>query len=200
MKKVLIMGATGRTGSEVVNRLLPNEEVCMTLFVRNPAKVTVDNPRVTVVQGDMTDKDKVKEVMRGQEILISCLEGYKEMQGFAENILAGLPDSGLRRIIWQTGMGIHGEVKGISGFMLKQFAKQYPGYVKAADMIMESGAEYTLLRCGSLTEANDESYTITHEGDRINNKPVSRKAVAAIIAKMIDDENFGRNESLGVTG
>jgi len=200
MKSVLVLGATGRTGTEVVNQLLPNKNVRLTLFVRNPAKVTVNSPRIVVVQGDMTDKNKVKEVMKGQEIIVSCLEGYKEMQGFAENILAGLPNSEVRRIIWQTGMGIHGEVKGINGFMLKQFAKQYPGYVKAADMIMESGAEYTLLRCGSLTEANDESYTITHEGDRINNKPVSRKAVAAIIAKMIDDENFGRNESLGVTG
>jgi len=200
VKQVLVLGATGRTGSQVVARLLSCEDVHQTLFVRSPEKVTVKSELVTVVCGDMNDAEGVKNVMKGQDIIISCLEGYLEMQGFAENIIAGLPTSSVRRIIWLTGMGIHGEVPGINGLMLRMMAKKYPAYVKGADLIMESGVDYTLLRASQLTMTENMSVTLTHEGERINGKAVSRKAVANVMAKMAIDEDFGRNESLGITG
>lgn len=50
------------------------------------------------------------------------------MLSMAKNIVTALNGSTVSRIIWITGMGIHGEITGLAGLMLKQFAKKRPEY------------------------------------------------------------------------
>ena len=58
----------------------------------------------------------------------------------AKNIVAALGDTGVKRIIWITGIGIHHEIKGVHGIMLNQLAKKIPEYIQATDTIAASSA------------------------------------------------------------
>jgi len=56
-----------------------------------------------------------------------------------------MKENNVKRIIWMTGMGIHHEVPGPIKEILEKLVMSQPHYVKAADTIMNSGLDYTLL-------------------------------------------------------
>ena len=57
--KVLIFGATGTIGHELVKQALEQGHV-VTAFARNPAKVDLEHPNLTVAQGDVMDQAAVE--------------------------------------------------------------------------------------------------------------------------------------------
>ncbi|MBK8129267.1 MAG: NAD(P)H-binding protein [bacterium] len=70
--KITIFGSTGGTGKELVNQALAaGREV--TVYVRNPAKLTGLQDRVMVVQGNLEDRDAIGEAVAGAEAVISAL-------------------------------------------------------------------------------------------------------------------------------
>lgn len=66
--KVLVIGATGRTGRHAVRRLLARGDE-VTAFARNPSAVTEISDRLRVVQGDARDPDSIDRAVRGQDAL-----------------------------------------------------------------------------------------------------------------------------------
>ena len=73
--RVLIVGATGGTGRQLVAQAL-ERGFAVTALVRNPSKLRVDHPQLTVIQGDVLDYASVEVAIRGQEAVVSAL-GHK---------------------------------------------------------------------------------------------------------------------------
>lgn len=196
MKKVVLFGAAGYTG-KYITRLL-KDKVSLTAFVRNPKKFDgMDIRGVNVVQGDALVYADVKKAMEGQDILLCSLEG--DVLSMAENIVRALNETSIKRIIWITGMGIHHEIKGARGIMLNMYAKKRPEYIEAADLIANSKACTTLLRCPGIQDGDNEEYALTTEDEQPLNKSVDRAAIARCMLDLIEDEKLGVNESLGIT-
>lgn len=81
--------------------------------------------------------------------------------------------------------------------MWRGYATMYPDYIKAVDLISDSGIAYTLIRTADLTEFGDESYHLHREGEKAHSRYVSRAAVAALLSRIIlSDDRFGLNESI----
>lgn len=75
-----------------------------------------------------------------------------------------------------------------------------PEYVQAADAIVDSEIDYSLIRCAALTDEDDIVYHITQEGESIRNESVTRKAVARFIADIITGKYpIESNSSFGIT-
>lgn len=68
-----------------------------------------------------------------------------------------------------------------------------------ADTVSASSAVTTLLRCPGIRDGENETYTLTKEGEKPVCWVVDRAAVARCMADMIADETLGANESLGIT-
>ena len=198
MKKVVIFGAAGHTDKYITRKIRSMEDVEVTAFVRNPAKFSANEIEgVTVVQSDALNADDVKRAMEGQDILLCSLEG--DVLTMAKNIIDALPPTSVRRIVWITGMGIHGEIKGPRGVMLGLLAKQRPEYVKAADAIAASRVPATLLRCPGIQNGENTGYCLTQESEQPAKRNVDRAAIAQFMADVVTDEALGANESLGIT-
>ena len=198
MKKVVIFGAAGHTGKYLTRKMQKTEDIELTVFVRNPAKFgDMDMTDVHIIQGDALNVEDVRRAMDGQDILLCSLEG--DVLTMAKNIVLALDATGVKRIIWITGMGIHHEIKGVRGMMLNQLAKQRPDYIEAADTVAASSAVTTLLRCPGIQDGDNEVYELTNEGIQPSHRNVDRAAIAQCIADMIKDETLGTNESLGIT-
>jgi hypothetical protein len=200
MKKVVIFGAAGLTGKYITRKMQSEQNIEVSAFVRNPLKFdNMDVSDVNIIKGDALNLNDVKMAMDNQDIVICSLEG--DVLTMAKNIVTALPKTTVKRIIWITGMGIHGEIKGFRGFVLKQLAKSRPEYIKAADTIAASTAVTTLLRCGGIKDGNNEKYRLTKEGEqpRGMGMGVDRAAIAKCIADMIVDDTLGKNDSLGIT-
>ena len=68
-----------------------------------------------------------------------------------------------------------------------------------AGTVAASSAVTTLLRCPGIRDGENETYTLTKEGERPVYWVVDRAAIARCMADMIADETLGANESLGIT-
>ncbi len=68
-----------------------------------------------------------------------------------------------------------------------------------ADTVSASSAVTTLLRCPGIRDGENETYTLTKEGEKPVCWVVERAAIARCMADMIADETLGANESLGIT-
>lgn len=198
MKKVVIFGAAGHTDKYLTRKMQKTKDIELSVFVRNPAKFgDMDMTGVNIIQGDALNADDVQRAMEGQEILLCSLEG--DVLTMAKNIVSALGKSGVKRIIWIAGMGIHHEISGLRGVMLNQLAKKRPEYIEAADTIAASSAVTTLLRCPGIQNGDNEIYELTKEGVQPSHRNVDRAAIAQCMADMIADETLGASESLGIT-
>ena len=198
MKKVVIFGAAGHTGKYITKKMQAEQDIALSVFVRNPAKFEdMDLTGMNVMQGDALNVEDVKRAMDGQDVLLCSLEG--DVLTMAKNIVAALETTSVKRIIWITGMGIHHEITGVRGIMLNMLAKQRPEYIEAADLIAGSSVVTTLLRCPGIKDGENTKYFLTKEGVQPAHKDIERAGIAQCMYDMIQDETLGANESLGIT-
>jgi putative NADH-flavin reductase len=70
--KLLVLGATGGTGSRLVEQALQQGHV-VTAFARDPAKIHLKHDNLRVVTGDVLDRASVDAAVDGQEGVLSAL-------------------------------------------------------------------------------------------------------------------------------
>ena len=76
--KVVVFGASGKTGKEIVEQALAQDHE-VTAFVREPSRMTLENEtmsmgdRLRLVSGDVFDFSAVKQAVQGQEAVICSL-------------------------------------------------------------------------------------------------------------------------------
>lgn len=64
---IIIFGATGRTGKELLQRAL-DEGHTVTAFVRNPSKLGISDSKLKVVQGEVTRYTDVDHVLKKKNL------------------------------------------------------------------------------------------------------------------------------------
>lgn len=99
-KKILVAGATGRTGSAIVEALL-QEEANVSALVRNKNKASERFPSIEVFEGDVTKYESITKAMQDTSFVI-CATGAKN---FLLNPLTPyLTDcQGKHVILWRLG-------------------------------------------------------------------------------------------------
>lgn len=196
MKKILVLGATGRIG-KILLPMLESRKNSVTAYVRDPKKaIGAEFKHVSVIQGDVLDTERLSESMKEKDVVIAVLSG--ELLMYAKSIAIALQKSRPGRILWVTGMGIHHEVPGEVGKLLDELCKKMPEYVQAADRIADSGTPYTLIRAAHLTNGTNDEYFVQEEGQPLHANSVDRIAVARFMADLVKND-CGINKSLGVT-
>jgi putative NADH-flavin reductase len=70
--KVVIFGATGRTGKHLIEQALAQGHF-VTAFARSPSKLSMSHEQLRVVQGDVLDAASVEKAVEGQEAVLCAL-------------------------------------------------------------------------------------------------------------------------------
>ena len=70
--KLLVFGATGGTGSRLVQQALEQGHV-VTAFARDPTKMRLSHDNLRVVRGDVLNRDSVAAAVAGQDGVLSAL-------------------------------------------------------------------------------------------------------------------------------
>ena len=159
--RVLIIGATGGTGRHLVSQAL-DLGYAVTALVRNPARLQVHHPRLTVVPGDVLDPASVDAAMRGQEAVL-CALGHKRwfqptriLSEGTRNILKSMETHRVPRLVCETSLGI-GDSAGRMGLYYTFFVIPLilPFYfwdkTRQERLIAASGVEWVIVRPGVLT-------------------------------------------------
>jgi Putative NADH-flavin reductase len=71
MKNIAIIGASGFVGSVLLKEALDRGHK-VTAIVRNPEKIKLNHPNLTIKQGDVMIADTVEELIKGCDTVISA--------------------------------------------------------------------------------------------------------------------------------
>ncbi len=106
--KVVVFGATGTIGTYLVEQLLAAGHA-VTAFGRDPSRLSVSDRQLAFVQGDvLSDQDRVRAAVTGQDAVLVALGGGLRGRVRAEgthSIVAAMKEVGTRRLVCQTTLG-----------------------------------------------------------------------------------------------
>ncbi|HET7767408.1 MAG TPA: SDR family oxidoreductase [Chloroflexota bacterium] len=191
--KVVVFGASGKTGREIVKQgLQGGHEV--TAFVRDPAKLDITHERLRAAKGDVRDAAAVAEAVAGQDVVLSALgpakPDFNTMTLGMKNVLAGMKQHGVRRLVTLTGAGVPdpndrpGPFNHFIVFLLKRLS---PGVLEdslgGVERVRASDVDWTVVRVGRL---NDGPQTGNVQVGWVGTGPkpfISRADVAAFMLR-----------------
>jgi putative NADH-flavin reductase len=210
--KLLIFGATGGTGSQVVQQAL-EKGFQVTAFVRSPEKITVSNRLLKVVKGDVLQQSSIDLIMPGHDAVICCIgapptkAGVQRSEG-TNNILRSMEKFGIKRFVCQASLGYDDSAvilkntpfvfrKIIVPLLLK---KTFEEHSKQEKIIRQSNTSWTIVRPGSLT--NGKLTAQYYQGDDYTNDiwkvKISRADVAHFLVGQVTDERY-MHRAVGVS-
>jgi putative NADH-flavin reductase len=108
--RVLIFGATGGTGRQLVEQALGRGHR-VTAFVRNPAKLAITHKDLSIAKGDVLDNAAVEAAVRGQDAVLSALGAdtlgrTTMLSEGTKHILGAMEKFGVRRLVVETSLGV----------------------------------------------------------------------------------------------
>lgn len=209
--RVLIVGATGGTGRKLVGLAL-ERGYAVTAFVRDPLRVGVNHPQLTVIQGDVLDAESLEIAMRGQDAVLSAL-GHKQfffpariLSEGTRNIVRTMERHGVRRLVCETSLGI-GDSAGRMGLYYTFFVIPLilPLYfwdkTRQERIIAGSDLDWVIVRPGALT--NGEERNRYRHGRRVGSflrtVRISRADVADFMLNQLTSDTYLRTAA-GVAG
>jgi putative NADH-flavin reductase len=202
--RILIIGATGGTGRQLVAQALERGYM-VTALVRVPSRVQVNHPQLKVLPGDVLDYASVEAAMRGQEAVVSAL-GHKRffypthiLSEGTKNILKAMETQGVMRLVCQTSLGI-GDSAGRMGLYYTLFTIPVvlPFYfwdkTRQEQTIAESNVEWVIVRPGVLTNAGKRGryHHGRHVGSFFGTVRISRADVANFMLDQLTSDMFLR--------
>jgi putative NADH-flavin reductase len=162
--KILILGATGATGYQVLNQALEaGHEICV--YVRNPKKLENYFGKVEIIQGELSDEKKLGEAVKNKDAVISTL-GYKKLWDKSlfisktiEIVLKAMSQNGVNKLVYESASGIGGNhsVKNpILRTVLRIFrvANPFIDHNRTEKIIKQSNVNWTIIRPGMLTNGH----------------------------------------------
>jgi putative NADH-flavin reductase len=206
-KKLLILGATGGTGQQLVTQALDaGHEV--TTFARSSAKVTVQHPRLRLVIGNVTSNGSaLADAMRGHDAVISALgigmslkpDGL--IQRSVPAILSAMETHRVRRLIFTSAIGVGGTFRDaplFSRVMIRLLLKDvYTDKAAGEELIRRSDLDWTIVQPAQLTNGPLTRKYRFGEHLKLGGIPkIARADVAHFILSQLDESAYLRKVAL----
>lgn len=203
--KLLVLGATGKTGREVVTRALAAGHT-VTAFVRNPAKLPTRDHLIAFV-GNAEDSAQVRAAATGQDAVISAL-GHTSIttssaltnatRGAIEALPAGV------KFISLTGYGVpdpHDPKPSLAGRLLTGVIKLAPGELfedgaRHVELLRKSNLSWTVLRAAVLTPGKATNKTELGYFKLSPKDTISHADVAAAMVACLTDNTWTRQSPM----
>jgi putative NADH-flavin reductase len=203
--RLLVFGASGRTGRQLVEQALSAGHH-VTAFVRAADAVQRDGDRLTVVQGDVRDPERVEEAVAGHDAVVSALgpadgSSSDEVSTGVGNIVEAMRRRGVGRIVvvGTAPCDAPGDRRSLRGRLARRVGRVLIGGDVASKeeqlrMLSESRLAWTALRPPRLTDGEGAGrYEV---GTRL--EPGLRSALAradlaaAMLAEVEADAHVGQ--------
>ena len=172
------MAANGQIARIVEERILTEEkfaDVDLVLFLRRASRLQGLKgrypDRVTLVDGDINNKQDVVGAAKGCDMIFSAVVDHDDAgkNRPTKNIIAAAKENKISRVIETSLLGLYDEVPGEFGKWNRDFCfgGNPEGIVatNANQLLVDSGLDYTTLRPPWLNDRLEVKYSITHRHD-----------------------------------
>src|SRR5438477_971406 len=193
--KIFVVGATGRTGLEVVNQALTRGHQ-VTAFVRSPEKMALQNERLAVVGGNAMNELELLGAMNNHDAVVSTLgprEVFKPSSMLRDSATAttrAMNHSGIKRLVALSAAAhFPGIPNRIAGFVLRNHIRDSRAMEK---IVQANGLDWTIVRPPRLTQGDYVTYRSVEDALPTFGFTISRKAVAAFMLDAIEQRKHFR--------
>lgn len=199
--KVLLIGATGPTGKEIVKQGLAQFHE-ITALVRDPSKLAAGGPKLHTVEGDILNPADVDVAMAGHEAVICSLGTgvtFKHVTLFSDgtqHLLHAMRKHSIRRIVCITGIGA-GDSRGHGGFFYDHVIEPtvlhsiYEDKDRQEELLRQSDRDWIIVRPGMLTnDAATGHYRALLDLTGITVGKIARADVAEFVLKQLTSDEF----------
>ena len=200
MKNIILIGANGSTSQQITPRVMEQHDVKLTLFLRHASRLQhLQSERVDVVEGDANSVEDLTRAIRGQDIVISTMGGM-DLDAKTANIVMAMKESGASHFVIVSAGGIYDELPAAFNAWDKRMVGQYRTVnLKAAEIAVQSGLAYTVLRPVWLTNKATEEFQLTHKGETYKGTETSRSSIGRFVANLVQDPERYANHDLGIS-
>jgi len=153
--KLFLIGATGRTGQEIVQQALERGHH-VTAFVRSPESITLKNERLAVLKGNAMDENQLFDAMRNHNAVLSTLgprEIFKPNSMLHDSALAttrAMNRSGVKRlVVLSAAAHFPGIPNRIASFVMRNHMRDS---LAMEEVVQASGLDWTIARPPRLTQ------------------------------------------------
>jgi putative NADH-flavin reductase len=161
LMKIVIFGATGQTGQQVLSQALQRGHQ-VTAAVRRPEALTLRHEHLAVVRADFSDQNSVETALSGQHAALSAVGAPMSRAhtsvhyDSARSILAAMQKTGVSRLICVTSGGTNPQHDPDLPFFFEQIFKRmfiniYRDQMEMEKIVMESNLDWTVVRPAALT-------------------------------------------------
>ncbi len=205
---MLVLGATGRTGRELLEIALARGHE-LTAFVRTPAKIA-PRERLTVVKGDPRNVEELSRVLAGQDVVLSALgptpkEAFTRstlLQDCASSAIAAMQRAAVRRLLIVSSAMLFGG-GGPVPLLLRVLLRPHLRDLQAMEeRVTRAAIDWTIARPPRLIRASDERYRASPgslpPGATLTRSVLSWRAVAAFLIDAAEDGRHVR-EVVGIS-
>lgn len=193
--KVLVLGATGRTGQHIVEQGLAKGHQ-ITALVRDPSKVAA-REGLTLIQGTPTDAQDLANAANGAEAIVVALNNPRTSDApwskpvTTEKILTKVAQNlaalGKKRVVFLSAISVGDSFKDTAWFMRVMIKRTnlsyaYADHNSAEQVFRASDTDWTLVRAMGLSNSDKEKTLVV--GTATDPKPgmmVRRSAVAGFM-------------------
>jgi putative NADH-flavin reductase len=198
--KLAVFGATGGTGKQVVQQALAAGHH-VTALVRDPAKLDLIQPALTVRRGNVLEPEDVFNTVSGADAVIVSLGSTANnpdsvVSHGTANVVDAMQKAGVARLIVVTSLGV-GESKDQVPFFFKALMatalrKTMQDKEAQEKLVKASGLDWTIVRPGGLTDGPLTGQYRYGLDPKLVAGQVSRADVAEFVLKQLTDTQFLR--------
>jgi putative NADH-flavin reductase len=158
--KLIVFGATGGTGRQVVAQALTAGHA-VTAVARHPDALAIQHDRLTVACGDVLHPATLAQPLAGQDAVVSALGVHSRMPTTifstgVGNIMQAMEAGGVRRLICISAAGLDpgpGLVRWIAKSILYRMLRHsYDDMRRMEALVKDSGLDWTIIRAPMLTD------------------------------------------------
>ena len=209
--KILILGATGRTGKYLLNEALARG-YDVSVLVRDTSKMSVQSEELTVFEGTPTDKDSLKKAAQDCEAILSALNISRTsdfpwaklrtptdfLSQTMRNIIEVSRKEQVKRIIVTTAWGVgetRGEIPGWFRWLIENSNIRYPyeDHEKQENLLKETELDWTVVRPVGLTNSlKEREITVSFANQPRPKLTVSRLNAAKFMLDALENHSFIR--------
>lgn len=214
MKRILLYGATGRTGELLVAYAL-EKGYAVTALVRNPDKLTLTSDHLTVVRGLPTDLAAVRQAMQGCDAVISALSALSESESFSfkkitpphtlettmRHTITSMVEQGVKRIVTLSSIGVgdsHPYAPWYMRLMIKltNFKLVFADHDAQESLLRQSSLEWTIARPVALNNNEQEGQLVVSYAQTPAPFAISRQQLARFMVDCLTGNDFLRKVPL----
>jgi putative NADH-flavin reductase len=199
--RLLIFGATGRTGRYLVSQGL--DQGCqVTAFARDASTLTAKHPNLTVVKGDLSDRNSIANALTGIDAVISVLGNDTRKALFKPsniishslpNIIGAMQHGSVERLLFVTSFGVCAKMFWPEKLLLRTLLRNlFTDLPVQEQLVTESGLHWTIIRPARLTDGPKTGEC--RSGDLYIHPftSISRADVAAFLLKEVVSSEYRR--------